>query len=205
MSVSRPSPFRNAYTASAAGAAFCLLFVSGCSSSKDLYHGTIDSVKGTALGVAARTSDAAKGIAGRAVASWDAVKVVSYRVVRTQSAAEADRTTGYKPGSGPVVKIRDARVVPAQVKPGDRLTFEIEYAIASPTSPTTVRETWELWKDDQLLSAVPPQSEAREAGGWLAKASVTAPSEAKPGKYIVKNRVEAGDSHDERVTTFTIS
>ena len=35
-------------------------------------------------------------------------------------------------------------------------------------------------------------------------AGIDIPKNASKGTYVVKNRVEAGDSYDERIATFTI-
>ena len=190
----------------------CALLVSSCSTTEQRDQwlgGAIGAATGAAIGAAAGRGNPAAiaaGAVGGAVVGWGAVKLVQYHAEKTQSAAEADKVMGYTPGQGPMVRIRGARVVPEQVKAGDRLTFETEYTLAaSPDSATPVRETWELWKDNELLSTVPPQSQPREPGGWVAKASVDAPGGAKPGTYVVKNRVEAGTSYDERLATFVIS
>jgi hypothetical protein len=144
---------------------------------------------------------------GGAVVGWAAVKLVQYHAEKTQSAAEAGKVMGYSEGQGPMVQIRGARVVPEKVKAGDRLTFETEYGLAAPknSGELPVRETWELWKDDKLLSTVPPQTQNREPGGWVARASIDAPKGAKPGTYVVKNRVEVGTSYDERIAVFTVT
>jgi hypothetical protein len=190
----------------------CSVLVSSCSMTAEerdqWLGGALGAATGAAIGAAAGHGDPgaiAAGAVGGAVVGWGAVKLVQYHAEKTQSAAETDKVMGYTPGQGPMVRIRGARVVPEQVKRGDRLTFETEYTLAGPNAATPVRETWELWKDNQLLSTVPPQSQTREPGGWLAKASVDAPGGASPGTYVVKNRVEAGTSYDERLAVFTIS
>jgi hypothetical protein len=197
-----------------AGVVVCSTLLWGCSMSKEgrdqALGGLLGAAAGAAIGAAAGRGDPAAiaaGAVGGAFVGWGAVKLAQYHAEKTASAKEAADVLGYTGAQGPLVKIRGARVMPGQVKRGERLTFETDYALvgSTKTGPIPVRETWELWKDNKLLTTVPPKTESREAGGWVTKASVDAPAKATPGTYVVKSRVEAGDTYDERTSVFTIT
>jgi hypothetical protein len=146
------------------------------------------------------------GAAAGAVVGWGAVKLTQYYAERKRSANEEAKAFGYRPSEGTVVKIRSADTEPQQVKAGQKVTFNTDYAVLAPpgTSAVAVQEMWELSKDGKALAKVPPRQENREPGGWQARASITAPSDAQPGTYVVKHRVEAGTSYDERIAAFII-
>ena len=82
----------------------------------------------------------------------------------------------------------------------------MDYAVLAPAGSGTVpvEEKWTLEKDGEKLASVPPKQEQRSPGGWHSRAGIDIPKDAQKGTYVVKNRVEAGDSYDERVSTFAI-
>lgn len=146
------------------------------------------------------------GAAAGAVVGWGAVKLTQYYAKQTRSADEEAKALGYRASEGTVVKIRSADTAPDKVERGKKVTFNTNYAVLAPpgTSTVAVKEIWELSKDGKLLAKVPPRSETREPGGWQAHASINAPADAEPGTYVVKHRVEAGTTYDERIAAFVI-
>jgi hypothetical protein len=146
------------------------------------------------------------GAAAGAVAGWATVKLVQYQSHKTSSADQEAKALGYRPSDGTVVKLRGASVTPARVRPGDTVALNMDYAVLAPqgTNRVPVRENWTLEKDGETLATVPPKDEERLPGGWHSRASIDIPKEAAHGTYVVKNRVEAGDSYDEREATFTV-
>jgi hypothetical protein len=146
------------------------------------------------------------GAAAGAVAGWATVKLVQYHSEQTRNAKEEAKALGYRPSQGTVVKIRGAKVHPEEVRPGGSVSLDMDYAVLAPSGTTSVpvEEKWMLEKDGEKLASVPPKQEQRSPGGWHSKAGIDIPKDAQKGTYVVKNRVEAGSSYDERVATFTI-
>jgi hypothetical protein len=178
-----------------AGGILCSVMIASCSSTEStnqLLGGLGGAALGAGIGALATGGDTTAVLAGAAagaVAGWAAVKLVQYHSEQTRSASEEAKALGYRSSDGMVVKIRGATVSPSSARPGDNLHLSMNYAVLAPqgTSSVPVSETW-----------------TRAPGGWHTQAGIDIPRNASKGTYVVKNRVEAGDSYDERVSTFTI-
>jgi hypothetical protein len=165
---------------------------------------------GAGIGALATRGDptaALIGAAAGAAVGWAAVKLTQYYSQKTRTEEEEAKTYGYQPAEGTIVKIRNASAAPSQVAPGQKVTFETDYSVLAPsgTDAVSVQESWELSKDGTVIAKMPPKTEQREPAGWQSKASIDIPSNASPGTYVVKTRVEAGTSYDERLATFVVS
>jgi hypothetical protein len=195
----------------AAAAAFLL---EGCSATSpetrdQLFGALAGAAGGAAIGALATGGDREAILAGAAAGAlvgWGAVKLSQYAAEKKRTAAAEAKALGYRPAQGTVVKIRSASATPGQVKPGEKITFETDYAVLAPadTKSVAVKESWELSKDGKVLSRMPPKQQTREPGGWIARASIEAPKNADAGTYVVKHRVEAGTSYDERLAAFVV-
>jgi len=191
----------------------CSTMLGACSMTKEhrdqILGGILGAAGGAAVGALAGRGDPGAivaGAVGGAVVGWGAVKLTQYHAERVRPAGQEAKALGYSGSQGTVVKIRGASTTPGHLKPGQAVILNMDYTVLAPadTASVPVRETWELWKDNQVLTKLPPQDEEREPGGWAARASIDLPAGAEPGTYIVKNRVEAGSSYDERETHFVI-
>lgn len=164
---------------------------------------------GAGIGALATKGDpkaALIGAAAGAAVGWATVKLVQYYSQKTSTEEEEARTYGYQPAQGTIVKIRNASAAPSQVSPGQKVTFETDYAVLAPegTSTVAVQESWELSKDGTVVATMPTKTEQREPAGWQSRASIDIPSNASPGTYTVRTRVEAGTSYDERLAAFVV-
>lgn len=164
---------------------------------------------GAGIGALATRGDAKAALIGAAAGAavgWAAVKLTQYYSQKTRTEEEEARTYGYQPAEGTIVKIRSANAQPATVSPGQKVTFETDYSVLAPsgTSEVAVQESWELTKDGTTIAKMPPKTEQREPAGWQSKASIDIPANADPGTYLVKTRVEAGTSYDERLAAFVV-
>ena len=195
-------------------ATLCTVLLNSCSStSSDTQNQIFGGLGGAALGAGigalatgGDTTAILAGAAAGAVAGWAAVKLVQYHAEKTRSANEEAKAFGYRASDGTMVKLRGASVSPSHVKPGDAVTLDMDYALLTPSGNDRlpVRELWSLEKDGKTLANVPPKQEDRLAGGWHSRAGINIPKQAQRGTYVVKSRVEAGDSYDEREATFTV-
>jgi hypothetical protein len=148
------------------------------------------------------TGDARSDVA---VASLASVAVGQYRAQQTRSAEEEAQAIGYKKSQGRVLKVRRASVTPFYANAGKPLSFEMEYALLCPEQELDVSEEWEILKDGKKLTRTVPQTESRRSGGWRVRASISLPREAKPGTYVVRSSVRAGDLADSRETRFRVA
>jgi outer membrane lipoprotein SlyB len=170
--------------------------------------GTIGALAGAAIGAAAsggKPEAILAGAAAGAVVGWGTVKLIQYNSERTRSAKEEADVLGYK-GQGTMLNIRDAQVTPETVRPGQEVSFAMDYAVLAPKSEGNIAvvETWQLEKDGKVLSTTRGDVQRREPGGWSTRAGVSIPKNAKPGSYIVRNQVTAFGQTQERVSTFTV-
>ena len=187
--------------------------VASCAMSDDtrdqILGGVGGAVAGAAIGAVATGGNPraiGAGAAAGAVTGWGIVKIAQYHSERTRSAQQESQYLGYS-GQGTMLNIRDAAVNPQTVRAGQPVIFAMDYAVLAPkgTSAIPVEETWALEKDGKVLSTTPPLSQQREPGGWHTQASITVPSKASPGTYIVKNRVAAFGTQQERIAYFNVS
>ena len=192
-------------------AAFVLASCSGMSqdASNQLLGALGGAAAGAGIGALATKGDpkaALIGAAAGAAVGWTTVKLVQYYSQKTATEEQEASTYGYQPADGTVVKIRNASAAPAQVSPGQTVTFQTDYSVLAPsgTNQVAVQESWELSKDGTVVATMPTKSEQREPAGWQTRASIDIPSNATPGTYVVKTRVEAGTSYDERLAAFVV-
>jgi outer membrane lipoprotein SlyB len=195
-------------------AVVCWTLLASCSStSSESRDQVLGGLGGAALGAGigalatgGNTKAVLAGAAAGAVAGWATVKLVQYHSEQTKSAKEEATALGYRPSEGTVVKIRGAKARPEHVRPGETVTLDMDYAVLAPagSGAVPVEEKWTLEKDGETLASVPPKQEQRAPGGWHSRAGIDIPKDAQKGTYVVKNRVEAGSSYDERVATFAI-
>src|SRR5262249_47673682 len=146
------------------------------------------------------------GAAAGAVTGWAAVKLTQYHAQKTRTAQQEAEYLGYR-GQGPMLNIRDATVNPQAVQAGQPVNFAMDYAVLAPqgTSAVPVEESWVLEKDGKVLTTTSPMTQQREPGGWRTQASITVPRNAPAGSYIVKNRVSAFGTQQERIAYFNVS
>jgi hypothetical protein len=193
--------------------ALCLaLPLASCSTqdqTNQLLGGLAGAATGAGIGALAgggSTKAILAGAAAGAVVGWGIVKLAQYHSEKTSTAKQEAKAYGYRESQGTVVKLRNANVQPDRVAKGDRATFDMDYAVLAPpdANKVDVTERWNLSKDGKTISDMPAQQVQREPGGWRSKASIDIPKDAEAGTYVVKSRVEAGTSYDERVATFVV-
>jgi len=137
--------------------------------------------------------------------SWASVAGGQYRAQQTRSAEEEAQAIGYKKSQGSVLKIRRASVTPFYASAGKPLSFEMEYALLSHEQEVDVSEEWEILKDGKRLTGAVPQTESRSPGRWRVRTSISLPRGAKPGTYVVRSSVRAGNLADSRETQFRVA
>ncbi len=144
--------------------------------------------------------------AGGQDANWPSVAVVQYRAFQqTHSAEEEAAAIGYDKSQGAVLKLRRLSGASVAAYPGKSISFEMEYAVLGPKNGLEIAEEWEILKDGKRLTSTSPRIESRHPGGWRVSVSLGLPRGAKPGVYVVRGRVHAGQLADSRDSSFTVT
>ncbi len=165
---------------------------------------------GAAVGALAGKGDTTAILAGAAAGAlvgWAAVKLTQYHAEKTASAQQETKVLGYKSSDGTVVKIRDSTTTPDQITAGQTVALSTNYTVLAPdpNASVPVTETIQLWKDNKMVQELRKKVEAREPGGWTAKANIPVPKDAPAGTYVVKTQIDGGGSNDERETHFVVA
>ncbi len=104
------------------------------------------------------------------------------------------------------ITVRTAHVVPGTVRPGGKVTFEMDYVVRGgpDTPPLRVGEVIELVRDGRVLSTLPRPQENRDVGDWHTTAWVQVPKTAPAGTYLVRSRLAWNGGADEGSAAFTV-
>jgi peptidoglycan hydrolase-like protein with peptidoglycan-binding domain len=138
--------------------------------------------------------------------NWPSVAAVQYRTFeKTHSAEEEADAIGYSKSQGTVLKVREASVTPTAAEAGKSIFSEMEYSVVGPESELEIAEEWQILKDGTLLTSTSPRMESRGSGGWRVSVSIGLPRGAKPGAYVIRSRVSAGQLADSRDAGFTVA
>jgi peptidoglycan hydrolase-like protein with peptidoglycan-binding domain len=81
----------------------------------------------------------------------------------------------------------------------------MDYSLIGPVKELEITEEWQILKDGKPLASTSPRREIRDPGGWRVSVSIGLPRGAKPGAYVVRSRVTAGELTDSRDVGFTVA
>jgi hypothetical protein len=144
--------------------------------------------------------------AGRVDPNWPSVAAVRYRTFqRTHSAEEEADAIGYSKSQGTVLKVRGASVTPTAAEAGKSIFSEMDYSVVGRMNELEITEEWQILKEGKLLTSTSPRRENRDPGGWRVSVSIGLPRGAKPGAYVIRSRVVAGQLADSRDVGFTVA
>ena len=200
--------------------ALCPALLAGCATQQgndQLVGAGAGAVGGAALGcligLAANGGQgcamgAAIGAGTGAIAGWGVVKYQQYQASQVRTPQQDQRLYGLaKSVDTAQVKLNKGISRPNSVKPGGSVNLSTDYSVQLPanTQTTAVSESWTLKKDGKVLADLPPQTNQRTSGGWIADATVPIPSSAAPGTYVIEHKVQAGNSYDTGESTFIVA
>jgi hypothetical protein len=128
-----------------------------------------------------------------------------YAYDRTRTREETAQKYAYNESKGTVVRIEDASVAPATVKPGGTVDLKMTYALLNPSAGKEfgVTETREIKYNGQLVGN-PQVKVSRVDGTYSSSESLMLPASAKKGVYSVISTVQAGNAQDSRETSFRV-
>jgi hypothetical protein len=127
----------------------------------------------------------------------------AYDVKRTRE--ETAQKYNYQSSTGAMVRIEDVSIIPATVKPGDKVELKATYALldASPNSDLSVTEIREIKHAGELIGK-PEINVARLGGTYTSTVPIYLPSDAAKGKYSVITTIKTSSASDSRETFFTV-
>lgn len=118
----------------------------------------------------------------------------------------ARRALNYKEGSGLAVEINSFSVSPAEVKRGEAVTINVEYAIAGADDKgIDVNERKDLWYDNREIAQLGSVKFTRENGIWESKTSFKVPDTAQVGKYKIKQSINGDGVNLQTVGFFKVT
>lgn len=157
--------------------------------------------RGAAIGAAA-------GLLVGGVAGW-AIGDYRSRQVKPREQAVAD--TKYTPAQGVLINIDRTSVIPQQLKPGDQLTFQVQYTVLSPAqgNEMRIRETRTLLFGDQVVAQLSQREVALAQGTSEFTFPLKIPKDAGQGNYVLLTTMEpiapTGPAKQEARSPFIVS
>lgn len=125
----------------------------------------------------------------------------AYDVKRTQ--AETNKLYRYS-GQDVVVRIEEVSISPRIVKPGERVTTKLTYAVLTTSGlPARVKEIREIYYGGQLWGN-PEVTVERRGGTYVSELPIILPKDVKKGTYRVLFAVQTENSKDSREASFTV-
>lgn len=139
------------------------------------------------------------GLAGALIGG--AIGHYAYDVKRSQ--AETNKVYNFS-GKEAVARIEEVSISPNLVKPGERLTTKLTYAVLTTSNtPVRVREIREIYYMGDLWGN-PEVTVERNGGTYVSTLPIILPKDAKKGTYRVRFTVQTENSKDSREATFTV-
>lgn len=204
-----------AATARIGALALCASLLVACETLSANQKRVLGTLGGAATGasigaIAGGGKGAAIGAAAGAVAGLIAAEIV-VRSEQQRDVQQDNQVYGYVQGAAnaPTVRINQASVDPAVVKPGQKVKFKTDYSLGTPknTAEVQVQEVFGLTRvGESDTQYFPQEGGSRDQGGWLVEADFKVPKDTPPGPYQVTHRIqtEAG-AYDQRESYFTVS
>jgi hypothetical protein len=124
------------------------------------------------------------------------------------------KITGTKPprtpttagaAGGLVLAIKNSRVAPTKVAPGDQVQLTLRYVIlGAPEKGIKLREKNTLTMGGQELSVLKDETDDKENGTWENTLTFAIPDSAKPGKYTITQQISARGQTRSSRRSFTV-
>jgi hypothetical protein len=164
--------------------------------------GATGAVAGALLGRAGAKTETAilGGLAGALIGGL--IGHYAYDTKRTKE--ETAQKYNYQSSMGTIVRLEDVSVMPATVKPGEKVDLNATYALLeSADKDINITETREIKMGSELVGK-PEVSVVRRGGTYSSTVPLFLPSDAKPGTYSVITTVQTQTAKDSKETSFTV-
>ncbi len=132
------------------------------------------------------------GVVGSLLGGTAGWVIGEHHMRQVQAREQAAAKKRYSPTQGVLINIDRTTVIPWQLSPGDRLTFQVQYTALAPTQSNEVRarETRTLFFGDQVLKELSQQEVALAQGTSEFTFPLRIPGDAAQGNYTILTRVE---------------
>ncbi len=127
-----------------------------------------------------------------------------YAYDQKKSKAETAQKYDYQATMGTMVRIEDVSVVPATVKPGDKVDLKVTYAVLEAADKdVNITESREIRIGNDLVGK-PEVNVSRSGGTYSSTVPVFLPEDAKKGTYNVIATVQTQTAKDSREAFFKV-
>ena len=127
------------------------------------------------------------------------------RAQRTRTAQETAQAYEYRPAQGEVLELEHVRVLPSQVRRGDKVEASIQYALLGTGSAgTTVRESRTLMQGGQPVAEIGTKNFTRDDGAWVSTAQFAVLDSLELGEVSVVQVIETTQSRISGTARFTV-
>jgi uncharacterized protein YcfJ len=185
-----------------------LVLTVGCAELTSTQQGAI--IGGGLGGVMGGLIDSKKplrgALIGAAVGALAGAVIGHYVDKKEKSASETARDYNYRSAQGTVLKVKDVRMEPQVIKPGESSKLIINYAVldSDPERAIAVTEKRELKSSDKVLKKIDPVVKKRNAGTYTTEQEVTFPANLPEGLYSLKGEVAAEGKKSSKESNFQV-
>jgi len=187
------------------------VFGAGCANLSEGQQQALGALTGAAVGgatcqlVGGNTGECLAVAAGGAVLGWAAVKTKQV-LDRREDLPPSGSTSA---PANPTVVIRDYRLQPATIQPGQALVATTLYDLRTPpqAGPRPVTQTFRVLKDGKEIGAFTPvENQLKEHGRYEVGWEIPVPGDAAPGQYQLVQTLDAKTaSPEQRIASFTVT
>ncbi|MCF6286529.1 MAG: glycine zipper domain-containing protein [Candidatus Hydrogenedentes bacterium] len=127
--------------------------------------------------------------------------------IKARKAKDRQQTVeayNYQPSQGEVLRLEESVVSPNVTSAGSMIEATLQYAIIGTGGGTQVKETRRLLRGERVIGELSSKSFTRQDGTWVTTQQFKLPSNLKPGRYSLIQKVETGKSSIFGTAEFTI-
>lgn len=126
---------------------------------------------------------------------------------KTSTESQTKKQLEYKKSQGLIIELVGYELSPKEVKPGDKVTVTIQYAVLGATSDSgiEVEENKTLWFGDHQTAVLANDKVSRKNGTWESVLTFQVPVKVQAGKYKVKQSISSNDKVFQTFDSFEIA
>lgn len=119
-------------------------------------------------------------------------KLLDYRAVRLDAAPDEGSSARL------TLRIGVLKITPSEIKAGDRVTIDLEYALALPADEREmpIEESFQLEREGSAIALGRAEARLRQPGVWRIQVVFLVPQGLRAGDYSLTGRVRAGEIED---------
>lgn len=124
---------------------------------------------------------------------------------QVKNAQQTVQEYNYQPSQGFRMDMKGGSVTPGTVRPGQRVTSTMQYAVLGTGSGVKVDEKADLRRNGEVVAKLTERTVDRTDGTWENELAIEVPKDAPTGEYVIAQRVSAGGQAYGRDTAFNVT